>query len=303
MPLPIHIAFVSLTKDVSTRSLLQVTAAIQKQVTRDFAPIWGVTATIDAFGDLDSVPNDYLPIVVFGETGELCDELVSLVGTEPAERLLDEFDTNSVAGVHLNALTRQPFALVSATDAWTVLASHEALEMLCDPFGNRLVAAAHPTRPRQRVKYLIEVCDPCCSRWYPVNGVPVSDFYTPRYFDPVRGPGVRYSYTGALDYPRQILENGYLTFLDPSDSQLYQQRFGEDEPVVLAGLAELARSGLPLRTLVDSNPLTPRLNPRALRAAEAADAADDPYRGVSEAARGAALNTAEALYSIARGIG
>lgn len=302
MPLPIHIAIVSLTKDVTTRSLLQVTAALQKQVTRDFAPFWGLSATVDAFGDLESVPNDYFPVVVFGETGELIDELVALVGSEPAERLLDQFESGSVAGVHLNAWTRQPFALVAANDAWTVLLSHEVLEMLCDPSGNHLIAAAHPTRPRERVKYLIEVCDPCCSRWYPVNGVPLSDFYTQRYFDPVRGTGVRYSFTGSIEYPRQILENGYLTYLDPSDSRVYQQQFGEPEPVMLAGLDELARSFVPLRTFVDSNPRTPRLDPKALRAADSADAADDPYHGVSMAARGAALNTAEALYSLARGV-
>jgi hypothetical protein len=303
VPLPIHIALVSLTKQISTRSLLQVAAAIQKQATRDFAPIWGLTATVDGFDDLESVPNDYIPVVVFGDAGELCGELVSFVGSEPAERLVDAFESGTVAGVHLNALTRQPFALVSATDAWTVLASHEVLEMICDPFGNRLVAAAHPTRPRERVKYLIEVCDPCCSRWYPVNGVPLTDFYTPRFFDPVRVAGVRYSFTGSIEYPRQILENGYLTFLDPSDSSLYQQQFGEEQPVKLTGLAELARSGLPLRTIVDGNPRTPRLDPLALRPADSADAVDDPYHGVSEAARGAALNTAEALYSLARGIG
>ena len=63
MPLTHHIAIVSLTSEVSTRSLLQVTAAIQKQVTRDFAPIWGIPATVDAFGDLLDVPNDYHPVV------------------------------------------------------------------------------------------------------------------------------------------------------------------------------------------------------------------------------------------------
>ena len=35
--------------------------------------------------------------------------------------------------------------------------------------------------------------------WYPVNGVPVSDFYTPRYFEPVRTDGTRYSFTGEIE--------------------------------------------------------------------------------------------------------
>jgi hypothetical protein len=65
VPLTEHVALVSLTSDTSTRSLLQVAAALQKQVTRDFSAIWNVRATVDAFADLSSVPNDYYPVVVF----------------------------------------------------------------------------------------------------------------------------------------------------------------------------------------------------------------------------------------------
>ena len=155
------------------------------------------------------------------------------------------------------------------------------------------------------MKYLVEVCDPCCSTWYPVNGVPVADFYTPRYFDPVAIAGVRYSFTGSIEHPRQILEDGYLTYIDPSDSRaLPAAATATPSRVVLAGLDELARSAVPLRTFVDSNPRTPRLTVDAPCAPpDTADAADDPYHGVSEAAEGAALNTAEALYSLARGVG
>ena len=301
MPLPHHIAIVSLTADVSTRALLQVTAALQKQVTRDFTPIWGFPATVDAFGDLLSVPSDYNPVVVFGDPAELADELEASVGEQPAARMVDAFERGDVAGVHLNAFTRQPFALVSASDAWTVVLSHEVLEMVADPWGNHLVAAAHPTIPEQRVKYLVEVCDPCLSVWYPINGVPVADFYTPRYFDPVGVPGVRYSFTGSLERPRQILDGGYVTFLDPRDSALYQMHGDSEEPVVIAGLAELSRSTAPLRTVVDTSPRTPRVSPETLRPADTAAAVDGPYMGVAEAAAGAALGTAEAMYSLATG--
>ena len=47
----------------------------------------------------------------------------------------------------MNSFTRQPFALVAANDTWSVSLSHEVLEMIADPFGNRLVAAAHPLDP------------------------------------------------------------------------------------------------------------------------------------------------------------
>ena len=301
MPLPHNIAIVSLARAVSTRSLLQVTAALQKQVTRDFVPTWGFPATVDAFEDLTSVPNDYHHVIIFDDPNELAGRLEEQIGERPAEMLLDEFQRGSVSGIHLNELTRQPFALVAASDAWTVVLSHEVLEMLADPSGNHLIAGPHPTRQELRVKYLIEVCDPCQSHWYPVNGVPVSDFYTPRYFDPVEVPAVRYSFTGSIHAPRQILEGGYLTFVDPRDSALYQMRAGEDEPVKVVGLNDLARSSAPLRTLVDANPSTPQVSMATLRAAESATAGESPYYGVNEAAEGAALRTAGAVYSLAIG--
>jgi hypothetical protein len=305
VPLPHYIAIVSLTRQVSMRSLLQATAAVQKQITRDFTPLWHVAATVDAFTDLLSVPNDYCPVVLFDEPAELADMLEAQVGARPAERLLDALERDSMAGIHLNAYTRQPFALVSASTAesWTVVLSHEILEMLADPSGNRLVAAAHPCDREQRVKYLVEVCDPCMSLWYPVNGVPVADFFTPRYFDPVKVDGVRYSFTGSLKEPRHILDGGYLTFLDPRDSALYLQLAGDGHPAKLVDLDELALSAAPLRTIVDANRRTPRVSLDTLRPADSVTAADGPLIGVDDAAAGSALSMAEALYSLATGAG
>ena len=133
--------------------------------------------------------------------------------------------------------------------------SHEVLEMITDPFGNKLIAAALRGDPARRVNYLVEVCDPCLSTFYPVNGVPVSDFYTPQYFDPVCTEGTRYSFTGEIERPLQILEGGYVTFLDPRDSGLYQLQDGVDEPMLLADIAELSTSSTPLRIIVDGSPL------------------------------------------------
>ena len=65
MPLTDHVALVSLTRDIPTRLMLLAAAAIQKQITRDFTPYWGLRVTVDAFEDLESVPSDYHPIVVF----------------------------------------------------------------------------------------------------------------------------------------------------------------------------------------------------------------------------------------------
>jgi hypothetical protein len=55
-----------------------------------------------------------------------------------------------------------------------------------------------------------------------VNGILLSDFYTPDYFDPVVAPGVRYSFTGAIKEPREVLDGGYLSWFDPISSHLFQ---------------------------------------------------------------------------------
>jgi hypothetical protein len=298
-----HVALVSLTRQIPTRDLLRAGAAVQKQLTRDFSPIWGLHATLDTFADLASVPSDYHPIVLFGDADELVGQLDVAIGPELAAQLIDDFERDRLGGLHLNAFTRQPFALVEASDAWSVIISHEVIEMIVDPYGNRLVAAAHPLDKTERVKYLVEVCDPCQSVWYPVNGVPVSDFYTPRYFDPVGLPGGRYSFTGQLEHPLQILDGGYVSWIDPEDSALYQLAGGATEPVRMATLLELARSTAPLRTIVDTNPRTPQVSWPTLRPAGTAVAAGSAFDAVAEASQGAALRTAEAVVSVATGAG
>lgn len=299
MPLTDNVALVSLTSDVPTRDLMRVAAAVQKQVTRDFQPLWGLHATVAAFGELADVPSDYHPVVVFGDPDELLGRLEIEIGDFNAARLTEQFEGGRLGGIHLNAFTRQPFALVMAGEGWSVTASHETLEMIADPFGNRLIAAGHPLDPTQRVKYLLEVCDPCQTIWYPVNGIQVSDFYTPRYFDPVHNPAAIYSFTGTLERPLHVLEGGYLTWIDPTDSGLYQLQGGEDEPVMVADILELARTSSPLRTVVDGSPISPRLTPEALTPASSAAAAQGSAEAVRDAAQVNAVRTAEAFLSLA----
>lgn len=297
-----HIAIVSLTSDIPAKSVLQAGAALQKQITRDFAPFWGFEATVDVFEDLEDIPSDYHPVVLFGDTNELLGQLEYAVGEEYEAALIDDFERDRLTGLHLNAFTRQPFALVEVTDTWSVTVGHEVLEMMADPFGNRLIAAAHPDDANLRVLYLLEVCDPCQTVWYPVNGVPMADFYTPRYFDPVNVDRTRYSFTGAIEGPLQILEGGYLSYIDPRDSGLYQLT-AEGETIPIAGIAQLARSSAPLRTVVDTNSRTPQITREALRPAISSAAALRAVDAVGAASAGTALRTAQAAVSLATGAG
>lgn len=294
-----YVALVSLTRDISTSNLLQVAAAAQKQVTRDFTPLWGIRASVNAFEKLSDVPNDYHPVVLFGEPDELLTQLEFEIGGANAARLADQFRSGRVAGLHVNAFTRQPFALVRATDSWSVVVSHEILEMLADPYGNRLIAARHPIDEDERVRYLMEICDPCQSFGYTVNGWKMSDFYTPRYFDPVQNAAAFYSFTGAIEHPLQILEGGYITWVDPRDSGLYQLQGGDDQPVLIADISKLAHTSAPLRTVVDTNAATPGIRTEDFRVVDSGADPGRSHQAVRSAARASALANAEAFFSLA----
>ena len=91
----------------------------------------------------------------------------------------------------------QPFSKVIASpdsDEWTIDASHETLEMLVDPSGNKLQSSQSIEIVGGKIKdgtdefeYLVEACDPCeADKYaYPIQGVAVSDFITPHFYDPV----------------------------------------------------------------------------------------------------------------------
>jgi hypothetical protein len=207
-----QLALVSESKMVPHGDVLKVSAALQKQATRDLGPIWDIAATVDAFEKLEDVPVGYW-----------------------AMRIMDDIQVDGAAGIHEDE-NGQPFALITASsslDTWSLTASHEAFEMLVDPFGNRVIAGDSPKPDQGRASFLVEVCDPseAADYAYSVNGILVSDFYTPNYFDPVKAAGVRYSYTGALTEPRQVLPGGYLSWQDAASGHWWQEVwFGSDQP-------------------------------------------------------------------------
>jgi hypothetical protein len=106
-------------------------------------------------------------------------------------------------------------------------ASHECLEILVDPFGNHLLSGQPPKRGQGSVEFLLEVCDPSedTAYAYRVNGMLVSDFYTPDYFSQGAAPGVRYSFTGAIRAPRKVLKGRYLSWHDPVTDHWFQEIF------------------------------------------------------------------------------
>jgi hypothetical protein len=228
MTLPINLALVSEVEGHDPADVARVAAALQRQATRDFAPLWDVPATVDAFPQLENVPVGYWPLIV--ET---------------------DINTPGAAGVHEDK-NGQPFALISMSDSWSLTASHEMLEMLADPFGKRVLPGKSPMSGQGRVEFLVEVCDPCegDAFAYTVNDILVSDFITPHFYDPKQAAGVRYSFTGAIGGPREILQDGYISWHDPVSDHWWQETwFGQSKQFKDLGVFD-AKSGS-LRAWID----------------------------------------------------
>ena len=90
-------------------------------------------------------------------------------------------------------------------DLVSVSASHELVEMLVDPAVNLMT-----TGPDAKAIYSYESADPVEEVTFNVNGIPMSDFVYPAYFEAFHKPGsVRFDYANQVRKPFQLLSGGY----------------------------------------------------------------------------------------------
>jgi hypothetical protein len=185
---------------VPQATMQQIAAALQQQVDGDFAPVWGVRADIAVLAAGSPVPAGAWPIKIMDDIG-------------------------GAGGVHLDD-QGQPYAEAVNGAELSIAISHELLEMLADPWGNRFTPAADidPRSDGHQVFYLVEVGDPCEVSSYRINGVAVSDFIFPSFYDPqATGP---VDFLGVLSgpLPQTVPRGCYISWLDPQDGKWHQQR-------------------------------------------------------------------------------
>lgn len=188
-----QLALVPYKVPIDPHLLTRVAAALHRQVRQDFGPLWNLDASVSAFADWQAVPPSYVRVV-----------------------LVDQLDSRAL-GVHADR-QGQPYALVAARGDWSLVASHECLELLADPTGSQLRSGPSPIEGQGEVEFLVEVCDPCQGqRWhYLIDGVPVSDFCTPAYYEGTGAPGERWSFAGSIDGPREVQKDGYVLWRVPA---------------------------------------------------------------------------------------
>jgi len=243
----IQIGLVDMTGKLDVDLVHSATIALNLQVTRDLPQFWPVSATVMYLPNPKKIPAGVWP--------------VQLVKTLPPDE----------GGFHSD-IHKQPYAKVIASPndpTWTIDASHEILEMLVDPYGNRMQSSIAIEIIGGKIQdgtgqygYLVEACDPCedNSYAYTINGVAVSDFITPHFYDPIVTPGTRYSFTGAIKGPRQILPGGYISWVNTVEDEWQQLLYVDpSQPPTIKNIGK-ADSRKSLREWIDSRPAAKKIN-------------------------------------------
>jgi hypothetical protein len=228
--IPSYVALTTLTDHIRADELAAVAAALQTQITRDFAPEWHASAVVGAFS-FEAIPAGYIPLIV-----------------------QDTLEAEGTNGFHRTRGDDTPYIVVPYGPNWSLGASHELLRMLANPTGSARRPGPSRMSGQGTVEYLIDVCAPCqdISAAYAIDGVAVSDFCTNAFFGSF---GQAFSFTGAVCEAFGPAANGVVTWL-ADDTLLYQARADQQGRVRVHGGFSLAnRARLLVRELVDM--LTP----------------------------------------------
>lgn len=186
--------------------------ALQIQVSRDFAPIWGVDAQLNFHPSKIAAAGSWQLVV------------------------LDDSDQADALGYHETTADFLPLGKVFAKSdqlagtLWTVTASHELLEMLGDPDIN--LTAEVDNSDGSITFYAYEVCDAveADSLGYAIGAIVVSDFVTPDWFSPLPLPGKPYDFMGHVTAPFQIALGGYIGVLQAAAGAQWTQITADRKP-------------------------------------------------------------------------
>jgi hypothetical protein len=177
--------------DAQIQSLLP---ALQTQIDRDFRPIWKTGGTL-VLGNKNVVP--------------AADSWVVLI--------MDNSDQHGALGYHDLTETGLPVSKIFAKDdmmyglSFSVTLSHELLEMLVDPYTTESVFVQDTNVTG--TLYAYEVCDACEDDKfaYDIDGVKVSDFVYPTWFESWRKENsTKFDFCNRITKPFQLLEGGYI---------------------------------------------------------------------------------------------
>jgi hypothetical protein len=193
---------------ISDEELQAAIGAIQIQLDRDFAPAWGLTATLQFLPKNTPLPVHHWMVVV-----------------------MDTTDQAGTLGYHDITEAGMPIGKIFAKDdqkyglSWTVTLSHEVLEETLDPYIANCVFVQNSTTTG--TLYAFECSDPVedDDLGYEINGILVSNFVFPSWFEGFRKPNsTQFDFCNKTTKPFELATSGYIsTFVVGANTQGWNQ--------------------------------------------------------------------------------
>ena len=163
----------------------KLTAALQKCYDEHFMPVWGYPLKL--YNTDTAKPSDWQFIY------------------------FDDADAAGALGYHDLTKDGQPVSKIfvkttlADNQLVSVTACHELFEMAIDPIANLWAEAADGT------EYAYEMSDPVEEDTFLVDGIQMSNFVHPSWFEPFKHPpGPKYDHLGLLKKPFSMTKGGYM---------------------------------------------------------------------------------------------
>jgi hypothetical protein len=163
----------------------KLTAALQKCYDEAFLPVWGYPLKL--YNTDKAKPSDWQFIY------------------------FDDADTAGALGYHDLTKDGQPISKIFVkttlkdNELVSVTACHELFEMAIDPIANLWAEDTDGT------EYAYEMSDPVEEDTFLVDGIQMSNFVHPSWFEPFKHPpGTKYDHLGLLKKPFSMTKGGYM---------------------------------------------------------------------------------------------
>lgn len=163
----------------------KLTTALQKCYDQHFLPVWGYPVKL--YNTDTAKPSDWQFIY------------------------FDDADTAGALGYHDLTQDGQPISKVfvkttlADNQLVSVTACHELFEMAIDPIANLWA------EDKDGTEYAYEMSDPVEEDTFPVDGIEMSNFVHPSWFEPFKHPpGTKFDHLGLLTKPFSMTKGGYV---------------------------------------------------------------------------------------------
>ena len=179
-------------------------SALQRYVDKHLAPVWATPAKLVKARKPRNGAWTMLFVDTADDVSNLRHELKEMFGKHVKEiEGVHLFKGRPIALIFVKTVLREASSL-SDRDKISLAASHELAEMLVDPGNNMWCEHGNGTL------YAYEVCDAVEARHFTIDGLAMSDFVYPAFFEGYHKPhSVQFDHLNALKAPFQILEDGF----------------------------------------------------------------------------------------------